>query len=257
MIKIFDGNNYYRRRLETDFTGRAAREIVEEMILETDVCIWVWDGENGNARRRNRYDRYKANRKVVRTDIYAGFETLKNVLRHTNTFQLSVPTFEGDDVIATLARRYAMGGNDVSIYSTDYDFVQLSGEFPRRIFCGAKPKSLVGTDLVRHYKCWVGDPSDNISGIPGFGDVTWERTDKSVLRDTTTNLISTGRHVQRGELSNKVNNWLSEPANAELFRTFWEIVGFYDVPNNLIDQHLIQGVEDFAKADAYLKEWMM
>jgi hypothetical protein len=261
MIRIFDGNNYYRRVLETDISGLAPRKILTDTINCKDVQIWVWDGTNGNAKRRELYPDYKANRKPVRTDIYAGFETVRTVLSHTSAFQVSVPQYEGDDVVATLALRYAAGGHEVAIYSTDFDFAQLTGLYPNQIFCGARLKDHITGDLVRHYKTWVGDPSDNIRGVPGFGDVTWQRTSKDAIRHVTHDIVcdqfDPKQSMVDGQFSAKVLDWLSDPQNRETFRVYWSIVGFYEVPDILIDKHLIVGVENYAAADAYLKEWMM
>lgn len=255
MIRIYDGNNYYRRLLESNPTGLTAREVLTDTLACTDVQIWVWDGLHGNAKRRELYPDYKANRKPVRTDIYAGFETVREVLRHTSAFQISIPGYEGDDVISTLAQRYAKSGNQVSVYSTDFDFIQLTGRYRSQIFCGAKLKAHISGELVRHYKTWVGDPSDNIRGIPGFGDVTWQRTDKQVIQHVTSDVIS-GSFTPSESLSTKVNTWLSDPENQKLFRVYWDIIGFYDVPEILIDEHLVVGVPNYEAADTYLKQWM-
>lgn len=280
MIRIYDGNNYYRRILETNTNGKAPREVLVDTINCPDVQIWVWDGEHGNARRRELYPDYKANRKAVRTDIYAGFDTVQTVLRHTRAFQITVPGYEGDDVVATLAAKYADAGNEVGIYSTDFDFAQLAGEYQGRVFCGARLKDHVPSSMVRHYKSWVGDPSDNIRGVPGFGDVTWERTDKEVIRRATAAILYSERGddpavhdgswspnpVSRsrgpladynGSFSRRVEDWFCDPANCATFKTYWDIVGFYDVPEMLIDKHLICGVEDYYAADTYLKQWMI
>lgn len=255
MIRIYDGNNYYRRVLETDQSGMAPRVILSDTINCPDVQIWVWDGENANARRRELFPDYKRNRKPVRTDIYAGFDVVKRTLTHTRAFQLEIPTYEGDDVVATLARRYASGGNQVAIYSTDYDFVQLTGEYPDHIFCGAKLKPGVDGRLVRHYKSWVGDPSDNIPGIVGFGEVTWSRTPKDTIRTITNEIISGEDFIGDDSLSSRVCSFLGSAEGRALFRSYWDIVGFYEVPDMLIDKHLIQGVEDYQAADQYLKQW--
>lgn len=256
MIRIYDGNNYYRRVLETDATGLAPRKILTDTINCQDVQIWVWDGLNGNAKRREIYPEYKAQRRAVRTDIYAGFETVQRVLEHTKAFQISVPGYEGDDVVATLAKRYAGAGHQVSIYSTDFDFIQLTGAFPNHIFCGAKLKSHIPGNLVRHYKTWVGDPSDNLRGIPGFGDGTWTRTDKEVIRRITSDIIGGDTPRHDSNLSTRVNDWLADPDNQNQFRIYWDIIGFYEVSDILIDKHLIVGVENYQAADQYLKQWM-
>lgn len=255
MIRIFDGNNYYRRLIEANKTGLTAREVLTDTFNCQDVQVWVWDGANGNGRRRALYPDYKSHRQPVRTDIYAGFDVVKSVLKWTSAFQIEVPGYEGDDVIATLSQRYAAAGNEVAVYSTDFDFIQLTGRYPSHIFCGAKLKDHVSGDLVRHYKCWVGDSSDHIRGIPGFGDVTWRRTDKSFIREATEAILEKKAPKRNPFFSKKVNEWLADPVNQEQFRIYWEIVGFYEVPDDLLDKHLICGKPDYEAADNYLKEF--
>ena len=132
--------------------------------------------------------------------------------------------------------------------------MQLTGRYKSNIFCGAKLKDHVSGDLVRHYKCWVGDPSDNIRGIPGFGDITWQRTDKEIITRVTSEIVNGEQPTYfEKRLSPKVNEWLADPANQELFRVYWDIIGFYEVPDILIDKHLICGEENYQAADTYLK----
>lgn len=254
MINIYDGNNYYRKTLETDITGFAPRGILNEMLAPKDVTIWCWDGSNGNAKRREIYPEYKRNRGPVKKDIYAGFDQLKEILKHTAVYQVEVPGYEADDVIAALARRHA--DQKIAIYSNDYDFSQLHAEFPDSIFTGAKRKASVPDHLVKHYKTLVGDPSDNIPGIKGFGEKAWEALGEGVAEYLISDLVTFDTFEKDG-LTPAVINWLNVPDNREMIRKFWTIIGFIDVPLELINEHTIKGVPDFAKADAILKEFML
>jgi hypothetical protein len=249
MIKIYDGNNYYRLLLETDFTGLAPRTILTNFLNDHDPVIWVWDGKGGNARRRALYDGYKRNRQPLKRDITVGFDLLEEMLRHTKAIQVKVPGFEGDDVVASLTRHYAKAGEPVSIYSNDFDFSQLTGEFPGLVFCGYRPKDSVPPYLSRYYKICVGDASDNIPGIKGFGQKTWDETDKKVLVAWVDDIVER-RLVRDIGLPPRIK------VNIDEVQTFAKIIDFFTVPMNLISQHMTVGKCDYAAADALLKEYL-
>lgn len=118
-------------------------------------------------------------------------------------------SFEADDLIATLALRAERAGHCVAVLSGDSDLLQLSGEmvavhqfgrkdeprFPWRDpgwiaeKYGLPLRTVDGyqegdrepawgedgryeiADLVRFYKALVGEPGDNLPGVPGIGPV--------------------------------------------------------------------------------------
>lgn len=249
MIKIFDGNNYYRLVLETDATGMAPRTILSKFLHEPDPVIWVWDGKGGNARRRALYEGYKRNRQPLKTEVVRGFDLLEEVLQHTKAIQVKVPGFEGDDVVASLTRHYAKANEPVSIYSNDFDFGQLASEFPNMVFCGFTPKANVPVELARYYKICVGDPSDNIPGIKGFGLKAWEEIDKKLLVKWVDDIIER-RIVRDIGLPPRIK------VNIDEVQTYAKIIDFFHVPMNLISQHMTVGKADYAAADALLKRFL-
>lgn len=256
MLKIYDGNNYYRLLLETDHTGFAARGVLNSLQLETNPVVWVWDGENANAERRKTYPDYKRNRRPVSRDIYVGFDTLKQVLTHTRAIQIEIPGREGDDVVAALTRYYLGRGQSVAIYSNDFDFHQLlEDQGTGRLFLGSSPKPHVSPRLARHYKVLVGDPSDNIAGVGGFGEKTWADARPDQIERLVSDLVS-GVVPNMEWLPKRVQTWLGDEGNRKLIQTYWQTVNFIDVPMEEINDHMIVGVPDLQKADAYLKEFM-
>lgn len=248
MIRIVDANNYVRLILETDATGLTARTILNMVISSTDPCIFVWDGPNGNRRRREIYDGYKRNRTPLSKSITAGFETVEEVLKHTHAIQVKVPGYEGDDVVAALARHYAGKGEVVAIYSNDRDFAQIVGEFPDRVFAGYTPKPNVPPSLTRYYKLTVGDASDNIPGIKGFGVKTWDETDKNTLKSWVDDIIEKGEVRDIG-LPPRVK------VDVEELRCFDKIIKFIPISLEDISKHMVVGKPDHAAADAYLREF--
>lgn len=257
MINIYDGNNYYRKQLETDHTGLAPRGILNAMQMSQDINIWCWDGLDANARRREYYPEYKRNRKPLEKDIYAGFDLLKDVLRHTNVIQIEVPGYEADDVIATVTRQYAHR-DKIAIYSNDYDLLQLASEFPDRVFVGAQPKASVPNKSIRAYKCLVGDPSDNIPGIKGFGEKAWESLTPKMAEALLACVMSEHEDNLDGyNITKQTRNWLENKDNVELLRKFWYIVTLMSVPLELIHENTVKGDGNSAAAEAILKEFML
>lgn len=252
MIHIFDGNNWYRKQVENDHTGLAPRKVLTETLVMKEPAIWVWDAKDGSRKRKAIYPDYKSRRGPVRKDIYVGFETVQEVLKHTQAIQICVPGFEADDVIANLARDLASKGDQVAIYSNDYDFVTLAGEHPNHIFAGATLKDFIPNHLVPYFKVTVGDGSDCISGIGGFGEKTWIGVDKAQLVKFIDAIVKEDRLIDI-DLPKRCLTWLE--ANWREVQTFWKVVEFFDVPLDLISQHMSIGTPNYGAADAYLKEW--
>lgn len=251
-FKLIDGNNYFRRMLEADQTGLVHYNLYNEVELSTDPVIYVWDGFDSLKKRRSIFPEYKKNRKPVREDIYKSIDAFKELLLHSKAVQVSVPGYEADDVIATLAKTIAANGDQVGIYSNDYDYYQLCTD--KNIFCGCKPKDDIKPQDVRLYKTWVGDPSDNIKGVPAFGEKSWKRRKGEI--SSLAKITSFARQISQGhdmEEYYKVEvdklgllpisrHWLLE--NPDKLVTYWRIVGFFNVPQDLIDANTIIGTSN-------------
>lgn len=96
---------------------------------------------------------------------------------------LSVPGFEADDIIGTLALRLSDEGKEVTAVSTDKDLLQLVRPGIRILVPGKENRLIGDEDDVRErigvapagvttFKALAGDPSDNIPGLPGIGAKT-------------------------------------------------------------------------------------
>ncbi|CCV12887.1 5'-3' exonuclease [Mesorhizobium sp. STM 4661] len=247
-MKIYDANNYVRRVLETDITGLAPRTILNTVDQARDTVLFVWDGLGGNSKRREIYPEYKRGRPPMKKDIFAGFDMVEETLKHSAAIQVKLPGFEADDVIAALTRHYAKAGDQISIYSTDMDFLQLTGEFPKNVFCGCNPK--VDPKLVTYYKVCVGDTSDNIPGIKGFGEKTWDETDKGLLKAWVDDIL-TKRVVRDIGLPGRVK------VDIDAMIVWSKIINFLPVPLSLISEHMTVGKPNYDAADNYLKQWFL
>ena len=115
---------------------------------------------------------YKANRTKLndpqfhreKTEV---FESIKNF---TGLAYVKHPKFECDDVIGHIAD-VTHQGDDVTIVSTDTDFIQLLDDSGRVKLWNPVKKSFVEKWPVDYviWKALKGDPTDNIPGIEGIG----------------------------------------------------------------------------------------
>lgn len=135
--------------------------------------------------RHESFEGYKAHRPEMADELRSQGPLLRQALA-----ALRVPTFErdgyeADDVLGTLAVRAAERGLDVILVSGDRDLLQLVG--PRiRVYLtrkGIKEIEVFDAEAVRRafglepaqladVKALMGDPSDNIPGVPGVGEKT-------------------------------------------------------------------------------------
>ena len=169
MIHIYDGNNFFRRLIEKD--PRPVSTIYTMSCAMAATHLWVWDGLGGNFKRRKIFPDYKMQRSKTEESIRETMVIVKDVISHSRSTQVELNDYEADDVIAHLALDFADKGADVMVDTSDYDMVQLA-QHPK-IRTTVKVKDHIPADKVRLYKTWVGDPSDNIPGVVGFGATTW------------------------------------------------------------------------------------
>lgn len=238
---IIDGNNYFRRLMSV---GGDARSVLNNLFNPKDHTTVVWDGEKGSQRRRKIYPQYKTNRGPQDKDVSMHFATLVRVLSHCNVMQVFHNDYEGDDVIAALARDYARSGLKVHIESNDQDFLQIQAEYPQLVTTSATGKTT--PELTLLYKIWVGDPSDKISGIPLFGPTTWEQADHAELQRIVDAALATGEIIENS-LPPRIK------PTAELIKALHTIITFFPIP--VAELSIISGRPDYAAADAYLKEF--
>jgi len=110
---------------------------------------------------------------------------LLKVLESAGLCAVGADGFEADDVIATLAARYAEAGEQVDVVSGDRDLIDLARENVRVIYTGRGMSKLVEftPDEVQRqygipagnyadYAILRGDPSDGLPGVAGIGEKT-------------------------------------------------------------------------------------
>lgn len=142
------------------------------------VCAFDSPGEG---RRNEIYSEYKANRDEMPEDLRPQIPLLKEMLAGFRIPAIEFPSWEADDVIATLATKAVEADLDVVVVSSDKDIRQLLS--PRvRLFNCRKNEFLdeaklledwgVRPDQVIDYQSLVGDSVDNVPGVPKVGPKT-------------------------------------------------------------------------------------
>ena len=101
---------------------------LNKMLLgETPRLVLVFDCR-GKTFRHALYPDYKSHRPDAPVDLIPQFALVRQAARAYGMCVLEAPTYEADDVIATLARQAIREGLDVNIFSGDKDLMQLVTE---------------------------------------------------------------------------------------------------------------------------------
>ena len=133
--------------------------------------------------RNDMYDGYKANRKPMPPELKSQIEPLKKMLKIMNIDYVEKLGYEGDDVVGTLAKKFA--DTETIIVTADRDTLQLIDDTTKVYFTKKGTTELYDVDegvLARDYgvkplqiidlKALQGDSSDNIPGVAGIGEKT-------------------------------------------------------------------------------------
>jgi DNA polymerase I len=121
---------------------------------------------------------YKANR-TPSPELWKMVPDVMTMLELTHWTQAQAPGFEADDVLGTLARRFASQGHQIFIATNDGDMDQLVSEsisifdirdkFVKRAKEISEKYSGLKPEYILAYRALVGDVSDNIKGIMASG----------------------------------------------------------------------------------------
>lgn len=131
------------------------------------------------------YADYKAGRKKMPPELAMQLPLLKEVLAAMNVKMLEIDGYEADDIIGTVAKRAEAEGYDPLIISGDKDELQLAtkktkvlitrkgiSEFDLYDEAAMYEKYGFSPEQFIDFKGLMGDPSDNIPGVPGVGEKT-------------------------------------------------------------------------------------
>ena len=161
------------------------------------------------------YTEYKAGRKKMPPELAMQLPLLKEVLEAMKVKMLELDGFEADDIIGTVAKKAEEEGLDPLIITGDKDELQLATQKTKVLITR---KGISEFDLYDEaamiekygftpeqfidFKGLMGDPSDNIPGIPGVG----EKTAMKLVQEygSIANLISNVDQITSKSLKEKV-----------------------------------------------------
>lgn len=135
----------------------------------------------GRTFREDLFPDYKAHREPMPQELVAQVGPLQDVVRALGFPLVSEPGVEADDVIGTLARRAEAAGYRVVISTGDKDLAQLVSDRVSLVNtmdntrldpAGVATKFGVPPERMVDFLALVGDPVDNVPGVPKVGPKT-------------------------------------------------------------------------------------
>lgn len=143
--------------------------------------VAAFDESLGTGFRHRWYPDYKANRSLPDEELAFQLTACRAFAEVIGIPTCASAEYEADDLIATYARHGREAGCSAVIVSADKDLAQLLGPGDSLWDYGRKPpldraefvnKRGFAPERVPEFLALVGDPSDNIPGLPGVGAKT-------------------------------------------------------------------------------------
>lgn len=161
---------------------------------QPDKVMFVFDSKEKVLFRKEIFPEYKSKSKP-KPLLEESINTTKQLLDFLYMDYLSVPSYEADDIIATLTKRYK-DEYDIYIWSKDKDLYQLVDDNVKLAQYDKNLRDLqiidkeyimqyegLGPSEYLEYKLIYGDKSNNTPGIPGL---YWTSLVKQLLREYKT-----------------------------------------------------------------------
>ena len=234
-IILVDGNSLmYRAYYATAFTGNLMQnskglytnaiysfvKMFEHLACQEYDNILVAFDAGKQTFRHEILDTYKGGRSPMPEEMRVQIPHIKEYLHLMNIKEYQLPLYEADDIIGSMARLAISEGYHVDIYSSDKDLLQLVN--PNTTVHLTKKgmtdlEDFTPEHVIEKYgltyeqmvdlKALMGDPSDNLKGLPGVG----EKTAIKLLQEygSLDNLIENKDSV-KGKLGEKVREFYND-----------------------------------------------
>ncbi|MEW6170852.1 MAG: 5'-3' exonuclease H3TH domain-containing protein, partial [Candidatus Omnitrophota bacterium] len=164
--------------------------------------------------RQKKFADYKIQRPPMPDELISQIPLIKEIINAYNLSIFEKEGFEADDLIATLAEKFASKDLEIVVVTSDKDMLQIVSKNififnpykeegvlydEKKVidFFGVKPKNIID------FLSLTGDNADNIPGIPGIG----EKTAQSILTKTK-DLDSLIKNIDHLDLSEKIKESL-------------------------------------------------
>lgn len=201
---IVDGNSLlFRSYYSTAYTGNimttkkslpinaifAFHNLIKKIksgLKESDHLFVAFD-TGKPTKRKQEFEAYKAQRSPAPQELVIQMPIAREMLEAMDIFWDEKEGFEGDDLAGSMAKTASENGDEVTLFTSDKDFLQLLSLGDKVHVCFLK-KGLSETidytkdnlhtlfglnpDQITDFKGIAGDPSDNYLGIKGVGEKT-------------------------------------------------------------------------------------
>jgi len=209
-----------------------------------DVII-AWEG-GGSSRKRARDPHYKSGRKPVRLNRFYEDEIpdtqhnrnlqvawLVSLLKKSPITQVYVSDCEGDDVVAYITNKKKKSANKIIVISSDRDLYQLIDDDVHQWSPGQK-KLIKSNDVLEKFnihptnfctaRCFIGDKSDDITGVKGAGFKTLARRFPSLSKPdfVSVNDILTKSSTLQEQSTLKIYDEINQ--SADKVRKNWKLM---------------------------------
>lgn len=192
--------------------------------FEISHCFIAFD-HGTKTNRHSLFPDYKAGRSKVDENLFVQMNEVRHLLDLMKFASISMPGFEGDDLIASMSRKLKQSTNsNILILSSDQDLLQLVDE---RVSIIYKPHNSKQYALKTHenffelqgclpqqiieYKGLAGDSSDNLPGVIGIGAITAKKllSDYSTLENIYENISNLSPKIQEKLQTSRSSAFLS------------------------------------------------
>ena len=199
---VIDGNSLlFRAYYATSFTGNIMRtkdgfptnalfnfsnmlsKIVSQMDDEDRIIVCFDTGKK--TFRHEKFSEYKGQRKETDDDLKVQIPLARDLLKAMGIFYYEQEGFEADDIAGSISKKASSLGITTYCYTSDKDYLQLIDDHItiKMIRKGLtdiedmnevtlKEKMGLTPEQIKDFKGLMGDPSDNLKGIPGVGEKT-------------------------------------------------------------------------------------
>ncbi len=182
--------------------------------------------------RHEKYPEYKANRKGAPKEFRPQIPLLKQVLDTMKIRRFEEAGYEADDILGSLANKLEKDGLETTILSGDRDLLQVATDkikirIPKTKKGGTEIEEYHAADVIEKYgvtpieyidvKGLMGDPSDNIPGVPGVG----EKTALKLIKEykSVENLIDNIPSIKQKKLSENLETYKEQALDSKTLVT--------------------------------------
>jgi len=198
LLLLFDGNALVHRAfhalppLTVSKTGEMVNAVygfvntLLKVLAEFKPTYWaVAFDRPAPTFRHEKFEEYKAQRPAIPEELKGQIRRVHQLVETFHIPIFEIDGFEADDVLGTLSTQANEQGIETIIVTGDNDLLQVvlprvKALAPKRTFNdtalyderAVEQKYGIKPEQVPDFKALVGDPSDNIPGVPGIGEKT-------------------------------------------------------------------------------------